>query len=399
MKTITMKTETLDRLAVSNGITAFLFAITGPLALLITIGREGGLPESVMASWIFGSYGVGGALSLYFCLRYRQPLGMAWTIPGILLLPAALDHLGFAEIVGAYWISALLITVLGWSGWVNSIMRRIPMPIVMGMVAGVFLPLGIKVVTSFTQQATISAVALGAYVIFSIVPAMGRLFPPVLAALVAGGFAAWGADAIAPLSIGANYFAQPILYMPEFSIGAMVELVIPMTITVLAIQNAQGFAVLQQAGHAAPVKAVTVGVGLGSMIMALCGSVPACLTGPVNAILVSSGERDRHWLAGLVFALAMIVFGLLAPLATSIALALPVGLIALVGGLAMVRALQGAFQSAFRDECPLGALVSFVVSVAGVPILNIGAPFWGLVFAFVASWLFERESLYRAIKR
>jgi len=63
----------------------------------------------------------------------------------------------------------------------------------------------------------------------------------------------------------------------------------------------------------------------------------------------------------------------------------------------MIRALQGAFQGAFCGECPLGALVAFVVSVAGVPILNIGAPFWGLVFAFIASWLLERDSLRRVM--
>ncbi len=91
----------------------------------------------------------------------------------------------------------------------------------------------------------------------------------------------------------------------------------------------------------------------------------------------------------------MIVFAVFAPLATAFALALPLSLIGLIGGLAMMRVLQTTFQAAFRGECPLGALVSFVVSVAGVPILNIGAPFWGLVFAVIASWLLERDSLRR----
>ncbi|MDD3652346.1 MAG: benzoate/H(+) symporter BenE family transporter, partial [Immundisolibacter sp.] len=59
---------------------------------------------------------------------------------------------------------------------------------------------------------------------------------------------------------------------------------------------------------------------------------------------------------------------------------------------------QGAFQSAFRGRCPLGALVAFVVTVANVPIFNIGAPFWGLVFAVVASALLERDELRAAIR-
>jgi len=72
-------------------------------------------------------------------------------------------------------------------------------------------------------------------------------------------------------------------------------------------------------------------------------------------------------------------------------------LIGLIGALAIMRVLQGVFQTAFRGECPLGALIAFVVSVAGVPIFRIGAPFWGLLFAFAASWLLERDSLRRAM--
>lgn len=384
-----------NRHAVSNGITAFLFASTGPLAILITVGRDGGLTEADLASWIFGGYTLGGLMSLYFCLRHRQPLGFAWTIPGALLLPTAFDHLTFAEIVGAYWATGVLIAVLGWTGLITWVMRRIPMPIVMGMVAGVFLPFGVKVVTAFTETAALAATALAVFLLFTLSPALGRRLPPVLAALLAGGAVAWGTGAVAPVDMGTVGFADPRLYVPRFSPQAMIELVIPLAITVLGIQNAQGLAVLKHAGHEAPVKAITLGSGFGTLLFALVGSVPACLTGPVNAILVTSGEKRSHWQAGIVFGLAMLCFGLLAPSATRLALALPLSLIGLIGGLAMLRVLQGSFKTAFSGECSIGALVAFVVSIAGVPIFNIGAPFWGLVFAFAASWLLEREQLRR----
>ena len=47
--------------------------------------------------------------------------------------------------------------------------------------------------------------------------------------------------------------AAPQLQLPEFSWAAMVELVVPLAITVLVVQNGQGFAVLTAAGHAPPV--------------------------------------------------------------------------------------------------------------------------------------------------
>ena len=43
-------------------------------------------------------------------------------------------------------------------------------------------------------------------------------------------------------------------------LAAMVELVVPLAITVLVVQNGQGIAVLQAAGHKPPVNAIAVGV-------------------------------------------------------------------------------------------------------------------------------------------
>jgi len=55
--------------------------------------------------------------------------------------------------------------------------------------------------------------------------------------------------------------------------------------------------------------------------------------------------------------------------------------------------LHGAFATAFRDRFPLGALTTFLVTVADLPIAGIGAPFWGLVIGFAVSWALERGDL------
>jgi benzoate membrane transport protein len=39
----------------------------------------------------------------------------------------------------------------------------------------------------------------------------------------------------------------------------------------------------------------------------------------------------------------------------------------------------------------LGALVAFLVTVADMPLLNVGAAFWGLLSGFALSWLLERD--------
>jgi benzoate membrane transport protein len=112
----------------------------------------------------------------------------------------------------------------------------------------------------------------------------------------------------------------------------MVELVLPLTITVLAAQNAQGFVVLEAAGHKPPVNAVTVACGLGSLISALVGSVSTCLTGPVSAIISSAGNRERHCAAGVLVALFAMLFGIFAPVVTRLMLATPKAFIATLAG-------------------------------------------------------------------
>ena len=83
-------------------------------------------------------------------------------------------------------------------------------------------------------------------------------------------------------------------------------------------------------------------------------------------------------------------FGLLAPTFTTLLLIAPKALITTLAGLAMLRVLQTAFVTAFKARFALGALIAFLVTVADVPLLNIGAAFWGLVAGFALSWLLER---------
>jgi benzoate membrane transport protein len=158
------------------------------------------------------------------------------------------------------------------------------------------------------------------------------------------------------------------------------------------VQNAQGIAILGANGHAAPVNAITVACGAGSIVTGLFGAVSTCLTGPVNAVLSGSGAKERQYTGAVAFSVLAIGFGLLAPFFTRLLLATPPAFIAALAGLAMLRVLQTAFTASFGGRFSLGALVCFLVTVADVPILHIGAPFWGLVFGLAAAWLLERRA-------
>jgi benzoate membrane transport protein len=387
----------LDQHTVGNGVVAFLFATTGPMAILLAAAARGHLSQADIASWVTGAYGFTALLSIGFSVSYRQPLVFAWTIPGAVVVGAALDHLSFQEAVGAYVVTGALIAALGASGLATRVMAWVPVPLVMAMVAALFLPLGVALVKSFGQHFAIAGAMVAAYVVASMVRALGRYVPPVVAALIAGVAALTLDSSVAldrPIAWG---LVTPILYTPRFTVRGLVELVIPLTITVIGIQNAQGFAYLRTAGYRPPENPITVASGLGTIAAGAIGSVPACLTGPVTGILNLSGPTAHRWVSAVVFAILAILFALFSPAVASLGLGLPPAFIAALGGLAMLGVLQTAFVHGFKGGFSLGATVTFIVTASQITILNVSAAFWGLVFGSLASALLERAD-YRALR-
>lgn len=380
-----------------NGLIGFIFAASGPVAIILTVGSRGGLDQVQLSSWIFGAFFFNSLLSIGFCVLYRKPLVFFWTIPGTVLVGAALAHLSFAEVVGAYIAAGALMLVLGFSGWVRRVMNIVPMPVVMAMVAGVFLQFGLDLVFAVRDGFTIAAPMCAVFLLLSVFGRFGQLLPPLIGALIAGVVAIAVTGVFDPGGDTRLTLAAPTLVRPEFSLAAMIELVVPLVITVIVVQNGQGIAILKSVRHDPPVNAITVACGAVSLITSAIGTVSTCLTGPVNALISASGEHNRQYTAGIFVALLGLLFGLFSSLFTDLMLASPPAFIATLAGLAMLRVLQTSMNTAFGSTCTLGALITFLVTLADVPIFNLSAPFWGLVFGCTTSWLLERDDYLRSI--
>lgn len=374
----------------ANGVIGLIFSATGPVAVILAVGTAGGLTPAELASWIFGVFFLNGLLSVLACWLYQRPLAFFWTIPGTVLVGPALGHLSFPEVVGAFYATGVLMLVLGLSGWVRRAMAAVPMPIVMGMVAGVFLRFGTDLVHALRDDLLLAGPMVAAFVLLSVRPRPWA--PPIIVALLVGVALIALTGRFAPdAATATGWLAAPVWQAPVWSTQAMVELVVPLAITVLVVQNGQGVAVLRAAGHDAPMNAVTIACGVWSVLAAAVGAVSTCLTGPTNALLSASGERSRQYTAGIFCGLLAVVFGLFAPVFTRLMLAAPPAFIAALAGLAMLRVLQAAFVTAFASRFTLGALVTFVVTVADVSVFHIGAAFWGLVAGLLVSFLLERH--------
>ncbi|WP_226344170.1 benzoate/H(+) symporter BenE family transporter [Agilicoccus flavus] len=379
---------------VANAVIGLVFSATGPLAVILASGAAGDLSPAQLSSWIFAVFFLNGALTVGASLVYRQPLGFFWTIPGTVLVGKSLGHLPWSDVLGAFLVTALLVLALGLSGLVGRAMRLLPMPIVMAMVAGVFLRFGLDLVSSIQRSPWVAVPMVVVFVLLSVPSRFTRLLPPVLGSLLVGVVAVLATDGLrSPIELG---LAGPLLQAPTFSAPALAELVVSLAITVIVVQNGQGAAVLTAAGHRPPVNVATVLCGLWSLPAAALGAVSTCLTGPTNALLVASGERRRQYTAAVACGALAMVVGVLAPTLVSFMLAMPPAWIAVLGGVAMLKALQTAFCTAFSGGCAFGALVAFLVTVADLTVLGIGGAFWGVVAGYLVTRLLEPADLLAA---
>lgn len=379
----------------SNAVIALIFSASGPLAVILASGQAGGLTSGQLTSWVFAAFFLNGLLTIIASVSYRQPLAFFWTIPGTVVVGTSLSHLPWSDVLGAFLVTAVLILVLGLTGWVGVVMRMLPMPIVMAMVAGVFLRFGLDLVGSIESAPVIAIPMIGVFLLLSWRPSLGRFMPPVLGALIIGVVAVMVSGQWTPQG-PTEFVAQPLFQMPTFSVRALVELVLPLAITVIVVQNGQGVAVLRAAGHRPPINMATIACGIWSLPAAAVGCVSTCLTGPTNALLTASGNPRRQYTAAVTCGVLAMFVGVFAPLLVGFMLTMPPAWIAVLGGVAMLKALETAFVTAFSTRCTLGALVAFLVTVADLTAFNIGGAFWGIVGGLAVSRLLEKDALRAA---
>ena len=181
----------------------------------------------------------------------------------------------------------------------------------------------------------------------------------------------------------AHLLPQPVLFVPAFTLQALVGIAIPLFIVTMASQNVPGLAVLKVNGYQPAVGPIFIWTGLGSVATAFFGGHSlnlAAITAALCAGPEAHPDPARRWIASATCGAAYLVLAFGASFATAFVTASPPLLIEAVAGLALLGSLGGALSSALaRDEDRLPAVVTFVTTASGVSFFGIGAAFWGLI--------------------
>ncbi|MCL2658093.1 MAG: benzoate/H(+) symporter BenE family transporter [Betaproteobacteria bacterium] len=382
--------------ALVTGLIAVIVSYAGPLVIVFQAAQGGHLTPAQLSSWIWAISIGSGITGMYLSIRYRAPVITAWSTPGAALLVTSLAQYSYAEAVGAYLFSALLITLLGVTGLFSRIMERLPVGVIAAMLAGILFRFGIGVFSSLEQ---LPALVLPMVVVYLI----GRRWWPryAIVATLAVAFAV--ASGLGKLNFEhfSASLAIPVWTSPQLSLPAIIGLGIPLCFVTMASQNAPGIAVLRTFGYATPINPLITTTGLVSLLLAPFGAHGINLAAITAAICTGEEahpQAGRRYIAGVSCAAFYLLIGSFGATIAGLFSSLPSALIASLAGLALFSSLANGLGLALSNERKREpALITFLVTASGVSFFGIGAAFWGLALGVAADWLLFGELPWRRV--
>lgn len=293
-----------------------------------------------------------------------------------------------AEAIGAFLISACLITLCGFSGWFERVINRIPMSIAAGMLAGVLLRFGLDVFTAMQSQFGMTFAMFCTYLIAR------RCLPRyavVLALLVGIGIA--GVQGLLHLETVNLQLAQPVFTPPQFSLATLIGVALPLFVVTMASQNVPGVAVMRASGYAVPISPLIGWTGITTLVLAPLGGFAFNLAAITAAICMGREAHEdpaKRYMAAIAAGGFYLLVGLFGSTVGALFAAFPKELVLAIAGLALLGTIGNGLATALTHEKEREpALITFLVTASGVTLFGVGSAFWGLVAGALAIGLLQ----------
>ena len=372
--------------AVVAGFVAVLVGYTSSVAIVFQAAQALGATPAQTASWMWALGLAMGISCIGLSLRYRLPVLTAWCTPGAALL-AATQGVSLPQATGAFIVCALLIMLVGATGWFERVMDKVPMAVAAALLAGVLTRFGLDAVLAVRTAPALVLMMVAAFL-------AGRRWWPryaVPGVLLAGVVVAALQGSLhlgTVLGLGGSAWATPVFVLPQFTLGSVVGVALPLFIVTMASQNLPGVAAQRAAGYAIPVSPVTTATGLVTLLLAPFGAFAINLAAITAAICMSPeahADPAKRYAAPVVAGIFYILMGLAGGAVVGLLAAFPRELVAAVAGLALLGTIAGGLAAALKDERHRdAAAMTFLVTLSGISMAGIGAAFWGVVAGSLA---------------
>ncbi|HHX35460.1 MAG TPA: benzoate/H(+) symporter BenE [Oligella sp.] len=372
------------------GFLAVLISFSGPLIIFFQAAQQAQVSADMMASWIWG-VSIGAAIAgIYLSIKFKVPVVTAWSAPGTALLVTLFPNITLHEAIGAYLTAAVVIFIIGITGYFDKLLRLIPQSIAAAMMAGILFQFGLGL---FVATSSMPMIVFGMLLMFLV----AKRFTPryvmiwVLALGVALSFALGEMNAVAvDFSL-----AVPQFIVPHWTWNATLNLAIPLILVSLTGQFLPGIAIMKLNGYDVPAKPLISVTSIASIVVAFVGGISIVLASITAALCLGKEaheRKDKRYIAGVANGLFYILGGLFAGSIVMLFSLLPKELVAALAGLALLGAIGSNISMAIEDVTHRdSALITFLATASGMSFLGISSVFWGVCMGVLAHLILTKH--------
>lgn len=369
--------------AATAGFIAVLVGYTSSVAIVFQAAHAFAATPAQVSSWMW-ALGVGmGVGCLVPSLLLRKPVMMAWSTPGAAVLAVSAGGFTMSDAVGAFMVSAVLITIAGATGLFTRVMDRIPASIASALLAGV---LGRFALNAFGGATDEPFLVIGMLVVYLLSRPFSTRYAVPITLLFGIGVCVFTGRA--DLQGVNTAWVQPEWVTPTFSFSAFLSLALPLFVVTMASQNLPGVAAIRAAGHDMPISRLITFSGVVNLLLAPFGAFAINLGAITAAICMGDGahpNRDKRYVASVTCGVLYIFLGIFGAAVAGLIAAFPKAMIIGIAGIALLGTIGQALHVALKDDASREpALIAFLVTLSGVTLAGIGSAFWGVVAGALA---------------
>ncbi|MHC0018484.1 benzoate/H(+) symporter BenE [Acinetobacter pittii] len=373
------------------GFLAVLISYSGPLIIFFQAAQRAHVSTDMMVSWIWG-ISIGAAVSgIYLSIKYKTPVITAWSAPGTALLVTLFPNVSLNEAVAAYITSAIVIFLIGITGYFDKLLKWIPQDVAAGMMAGILFQFGIGL---FTASDSMPFIVFSMLIVFLIAK---RLMPryTMIWVLAAGVLLSLILGKMNPVDVSFS-LAIPQWISPEWTWNSTLNLAIPLILVSLTGQFLPGMAIMKLSGYDTPAKPIITVTSIASLAVACVGGITIVLASITAALCMGKDAhelKEKRYIAGIANGIFYILGGLFAGSIVMLFSLLPKELVAALAGLALLGAIATNISVAMKNDNQRdAALITFLATASGMHFLGLSSVFWGICIGVIAHFILTPRS-------
>jgi len=373
------------------GFLAVLISYSGPLIIFFQAAQRAHVSTDMMVSWIWG-ISIGAAVSgIYLSIKYKTPVITAWSAPGTALLVTLFPNVSLNEAIAAYITSAIVIFLIGVTGYFDKLLKWIPQDVAAGMMAGILFQFGIGL---FTASDSMPFIVFSMLIVFLIAK---RLMPRynMIWVLTAGVLLSLILGKMNPVDVSFS-LAIPQWISPEWTWNSTLNLAVPLILVSLTGQFLPGMAIMKLSGYDTPAKPIITVTSIASLAVACVGGITIVLASITAALCMGKDAhelKEKRYIAGIANGIFYILGGLFAGSIVMLFSLLPKELVAALAGLALLGAIATNISVAMKNDSQRdAALITFLATASGMHFLGLSSVFWGICIGVIAHFILTPRS-------